>query len=187
MTDWQALFTQALRYGDFLARYGTDAHRERWAGMYDRIALRPDQRELLAGFVRRMHLLCLAGAWCGDCVRDGAVLQRIAEAAPQVELRFLDRDEHPETAQALSVNRGLRIPVVVFLSEDFVECARYGERTLATYRKMAAERLGPACPTGIVPPGPEYLDTVASEWLVEIERVQLMLRLSTRLRALHGD
>ncbi|HEU5298229.1 MAG TPA: thioredoxin family protein [bacterium] len=186
--DWQALYERALPYSGFLERYGTDVHRERWAGMYGRIsALRPEQRELLAGFVRRMHLLCVAGAWCGDCVRDGAVLQRIAEAAPTVGLRFLDRDEHPEVAQALAINRGQRIPMVVFLSEDFVECARYGERTLATYRKMAAERLGPSCPTGIVPPGPEYLETVAGEWIDEIERVQLMLRLSPRLRAVHGD
>jgi hypothetical protein len=68
-----------------------------------------------------------------------------------------------------------------------MECARYGERTLATYRKMAAENLGPACPTGIVPPGEDYLAVVTQEWLNEIERVQLLLRLSRRLRTKHGD
>ena len=185
--DWEALYRAALPYADFLQRYGTEAHRQRWSAMYERITLTPAQRELLAGFQRQMHLLCLAGAWCGDCVREGAVLQRIAEGSSRIGLRFLDRDDHPELAQALSLNKGLRIPVVIFLSEDFAECARYGERTLATYRTMAAERLGPSCPTGIVPPGPEYLQTVVAEWMDEIERVQLMLRLSPRLRALHGD
>lgn len=185
--NWKPFYDQALPYTEFLTRYGTDVHRQRWQGVYDRIGLTEPQRTLLAGFPRKMHLLCVAGTWCGDCVRDGPILQRIAEASSNVELYFLDRDEHPDVARELSINGGLRIPVAVVLSEDFIECARYGERTLATYRKMAAERLGPACPAGVVPPGEEYLTTVTQEWLNEVERVQLMLRLSPRLRALHGD
>jgi hypothetical protein len=77
--------------------------------------------------------------------------------------------------------------MMVFLSEDDMECARYGERTLATYRKMAAEQLGPAHPTGVGAPSEDYLAVVTQEWLNEIERVQLLLRLSRRLRAKHGD
>jgi len=187
MVDWRVAFDRGLPYHDFLERYGTEAHRTRWQGVYDRLNLTPAQGELLAGFPRQMYLLCLAGTWCGDCVREGAVLQRIAEGSPRIGLRFLDREDNPDLARALSINGGLRIPMVVFLSEDFVECARYGERTLATYRRMAAERLGPNCPTGVIPPGEEYLATVTQEWLDEIERVQLMLRLSPRLRARHGD
>jgi thiol-disulfide isomerase/thioredoxin len=185
--DWASFYQKALPYQDFLAHYGTEAHRERWRAVYDRIQLTNQQRALLDGFPRQLHLLCVAGTWCGDCVRDGPILQRIAEVGSKVGLRFLDRDEHPEIAKELSINGGLRIPMVVLLSEDYLECARYGERTLATYRKMAAERLGPACPTGIVPPGEEYLTTVTQEWLDEVERVQLLLRLSPRLRALHND
>lgn len=185
--DWKSHFDAGFTYHDYLTRYGTDVHRQRWQAVYDRVALTPAQRELLAGFPRQMYLLALAGTWCGDCVREGAILQRIAEESPKIGLRFLDRDENPDLAKELALNNGLRIPMVVFLSEDFFECARYGERTLATYRKMAAERLGPACPTGVVPPGEEYLATVTQEWINEIERVQLLLRLSPRLRAAHGD
>lgn len=184
---WEERYTAALPYQEFLDRYGTDAHRQRWQSAYERITLTPAHHELLKGFQRQMYLLCLAGAWCGDCVRDGPILQRIAEASPRIGLHFLDRDEHPDLAQALAINDGLRIPMVVFLSEDFHECGRYGERTLATYRKMAAERLGPNVPTGVVPPGEEYLHTVTREWLDEIERVQLLLRLSPRLRDRYGD
>lgn len=185
--NWKPFYDQALPYTEFLTRYGTDVHRQRWQGVYDRIGLTEPLRTLLAGFPRKMHLLCVAGTWCGDCVRDGPILQHITEASPNVELRFLDRDEHPDVARELSINEGLRIPMVVFLSEDLIECARYGERTLATYRKIASERLGAACPSGVVPPGEDYLAVVTEEWLNEVERVQLMLRLSARLRALHGD
>lgn len=185
--DWREHYNNALPYSNFLARYGTDTHRQRWQAVYDRVKLTESQRTLLGGFQRQMHLLCVAGTWCGDCVREGPILQRLAEASSNIGLRFLDRDDHSELSRELSINDGLRIPMVVFLSEDLFECARYGERTLATYRKMAVERLGPACPTGIIPPGEDYLSTVTQEWVNEVERVQLLLRLSPRLRQIHGD
>jgi hypothetical protein len=184
---WRDAYDKAFSYEEFLAKYGTPQHRERWRSVYDRVRLTGAQGTLLGGFTRQMHLLCVAGAWCGDCVRDGSVLQRIAEGSPRVALRFLDRDANPDLAAVLAINDGLRIPMVVLLSEDYFECARYGERTLATYRKMAAEKLGPACPTGIVPPGDDYLAVVTQEWMDEVERVQLLLRLSPRLRAKHND
>ena len=96
-------------------------------------------------------------------------------------------DPDPAVRRELSVNGGQRVPVVVFLSEDFYECGRYGDRTLSTYRQMAASSLGAACPTGAVPAENNLLDQVTAEWLVEFERVQLMLRLSSRLRGKHGD
>jgi len=102
-------------------------------------------------------------------------------------VRFIDRDAHPDVQDALVLNAGRRVPVVVFLSEDFQECGRYGDRTLSSYRRMARDRLGPACPTGIVPPDDEYTAAVTADWIDEVERIQLMLRLSARLRQKHGD
>jgi thiol-disulfide isomerase/thioredoxin len=185
--QWEHEFEQALPYGEFLERHGSESARGRWQAIYDRIALSAPQRTLLEGFARQMHLLCVAGTWCGDCVRDCPILQRFAEATPKVTVKFADRDTYPDLREAVSINKGYRIPIVLFLSEDYYECARYGERTVATYRKMAVERLGPACPTGIVPPGEDYLGAITQEWLNEVERVQLMLRLSPRLRERHGD
>ena len=77
--------------------------------------------------------------------------------------------------------------MLVFLSEDGHEAARYGERTLSTYRRLAAEQLGPACPTGLVPPTDDATRLATAEWLGEFERAQLILRLSPRLRQRHGD
>jgi hypothetical protein len=134
-----------------------------------------------------MKVLCLAGAWCGDCVQQCPILQRFAEISVVIDLRFLDRDSHSSIQQALTINGGNRVPVVVFLSEDFHECGRYGERTLSRYRDLAARQLGPACPTGIVAIEPPLLQATVVEWLAEFERIQLMLRLSPRLRQRYGD
>lgn len=185
--DWARSFSEAFGYTEFLKHHATPEQRARWQAVYDKVVFTPEQRELLGGFVREMHVLCVAGAWCGDCVNQCPILARIGEQNPRIQMRFLDRDAHPEAQRALRMNAGDRVPAVIFLSEDDQECARYGDRTLATYRQMAADRLGPACPTGIVPPGPELLSAVTAEWVGQFERTQLMLRLSKRLREKHGD
>ena len=134
-----------------------------------------------------MNVLCLTGAWCGDCVNQCPILQRFAEASSKIDLRFLDRDVHAEVQQELSICGGNRVPVVVFLSEDFHECGRYGDRTLSKYREMAQTMLGAACPAGVGGQDTSLLEAVTREWLAEFERIQLMLRLSPRLRDKHGD
>ncbi len=79
------------------------------------------------------------------------------------------------------------MPIVLFLAEDFEFCSVYGERTINRYRAFAQRYLGPACPTGIVAPDKDELSATLADWLIEIERIQLMLRLSPRLRQKHGD
>ncbi len=185
--DWPSAFDAALPYAAFLDRHATATQRPRWDAMHARIALEPGQVALLGGFARRMPVLVLAGAWCGDCVNQCSIFDHFARASAAIDLRFLDRDARPEVADALAINGGHRVPTVLFLSEDFQEVARYGERTLSTYRRLAAEQLGPACPTGLVAPTDDATRLVTSEWLGEFERAQLILRLSPKLRARHND
>ncbi len=180
-------FPQGLPYADFLTRYGTDAHRTRWQNVHGLVTLTAAQRQLLAAFTRKMPVLCLAGAWCGDCVNQCPIFDHFAQAAAVIELRFLDRDDHRDAQQALRINGGDRVPVVVFFSEDGQEIARYGERTLSKYRQMMADMAGPSCPTGIVAGTDPLLAQVTQDWLNEFERAQWLLRLSPRLRQLHHD
>jgi hypothetical protein len=185
--DWQHAFEAGLGYEAFLDQFGSDGHRQRWQSVYEQTVLTAEQRALLGGFVRPMNVLCVAGTWCGDCVNQCPILKWFADACDRIDLRFLDRDKHADLQEALSICGGHRVPVVVFLSEDYYECGRYGDRTLSKYREMAAAQLGPACPTGMGRQESSLLVSVTREWLAEFERVQLMLRLSPRLRARHGD
>ena len=187
MFDFAAQFDQSLGYEQFLTRFGTDEHRRRWAAFHAAIQLTDPQRELLASFRRKMKVLCLAGAWCGDCVNQCPIFDHFARSAPTIDLRFQDRDAVPLLAEQLKICGGGRVPVVVFLSEDSQFVGLYGDRTLAKYRRMAADQLGPSCPTGIVAPDAALTAAVVQEWLDQFERAQLLLRLSARLRQLHGD
>jgi hypothetical protein len=180
-------FSQGLTYAEFIARYADEGQKLRWRQIHEQVALMARQRELLASFRRTMPVLCLAGAWCGDCINQCPAFEHFAAAAPLIRVRYLDRDDHADVQKELQINGGNRVPVVVFFSEDGYEVARYGERTLSRYRQMLRDQVGPSCPTGVSVPGDTLLVQVTQDWLAEFERVQALLRLSPRLRQLHGD
>jgi len=184
---WQAAFAAALPFADFLAAHATPEQRSRWESFHGQVALTPAQADLLASFVRRMPVLVLAGAWCGDCVNQCPIFARFAEASPLIDVRFLDRDAQPEIAAHLTVCGGQRVPVALFLSEDLHPVVFHGDRTLAAYRLAGSTQLGESCPTGLVAPAEEATAAVTADWLDVFERVHLILRLSGRLRKLRGD
>jgi thiol-disulfide isomerase/thioredoxin len=180
-------FQAALPYAAYL-QTGTDEQRRRWTQVYDAARLTPQQTQTAGGFLRDLNLLAVSGIWCGDCVEQCPLLQRIAEANPaRLHLRFVDRDEHRDLSVQLRLNGGDRVPVVLFLAEDFVFCGLYGDRTLNRYRSLASRLLGAACPTGITAPEQGEMAATLADWFGEVERVQLMVRLSARLRQKHGD
>lgn len=186
-----AKFGAGLPLPEFLAKYGTDAQRARWKLAAEQTALSAVQRELLGRFTREMNVLVLAGAWCGDCSSQCPIFERFAEAAPLIRTRYIDRDEHADAQAELRINGGDRVPVAVFFSEDGFEVARHGERTLARYRELVGQLVGQltgeGCATGLVKGGAPVQLAVVQDWLDQFERVQWVLRLSPRLRRLHGD
>ena len=180
-------FAASLPY-DRYVRTGTEEQQRRWQQVYEAARVTDAQKQLVAGFVRDMKVLIVSGIWCGDCVQQCPLLARIAEAnSTRIDLRLLDRDEHRDLAEKVRINSGDRVPVALFLAEDHELCSVFGDRTLNRYRALAARQLGPSCPTGIVAPAADELAATLQDWLNEFERVQLMLRLSARLRQKHQD
>ena len=180
-------FSSGLPYGSYL-QAGTEEQQRRWTQVYDAAHLTDTQMQLVAGFVREMKILIFSGIWCGDCVQQCPLIWRIAEANPgKIDLRFVERPKESELDAPVRINAGSRVPVVVFLSEDNEWCATAGDRTINRYRALARARLGPMCPTGIVAPEKDELDATLGDWLNEVERVQLMLRLTPRLRQKYQD
>lgn len=180
-------FADSLSYDQFL-KTGTEAQQRRWTQVYNAAKLTTAQHELVASFVREMKILVYAGLWCGDCVQQCPLLERIAEAASgKIDLRFLARDASRELDPELRINGGSRVPAVLFFSEDGRWCGTFGDRTIHRYRALVKEELGAMCRTGIVAPEQSELDATLADWLTEIERIQLMLRLTPRLRAKHHD
>lgn len=183
---WREHFERALRYDAYLAA-SDEKHATKWHAALERTHLTEAERALLGSFTRRMNLLVLSGVWCGDCVRQGPMYYRLAEAAPTIDLRLLDRDANPELTDVLRINGARKVPVAVFLSEDFFEVGRFGDRPLSVYRAKARRDLGPACETGLLPPPADALAAELAEWVDIAEWMHLILRTSPLLRERYGD
>ena len=179
-----SFFDAALPYAEFLGTFGGPADRDRWDQRRAAVVPTAEQAQLLKKFTRVTNVLVLAGAWCGDCAAQCPILERFSEVAPVLRVRYLDRDAHPEAQAELKINGGARVPVAVFFSEDGHEVARFGERTLAHYRKLV-QSLVPGLPVAADPVSQQA--AVVADWLHEVERTQWVLRLSPRLRSLHSD
>ena len=187
MIDFGNSFSNALSYEDFLAQLGSEVDRQKWQRVLDRTVLSEQQTSLLNGFSRELRLLCMAGAWCGDCVRQCPVLQRFALTQPLIKLRFIDRDANDELKNELQICGAPRVPQVVFLSEDDQQLGRYGDRTVSYYRDLGEKVSGAVCSTGVVGDHDPLFEAVVADWLAEVERAHLILRTSPRLREKHGD
>jgi thiol-disulfide isomerase/thioredoxin len=181
----QAEFDAAL---DWEAYLRTDPEKaDNWRAIHEQVRLTPQQRRLVEGFTRDIKVLFVSGIWCGDCVQQGPLIQRIAEAGPTLDLRFVDRDEHLDLAEQIKINAGLRIPVAILMAEDFEPVSIFGDRSLVRYRALAEKQLAGACPLPGAPVPENELQATLQDWLDEVERVHLILRLSARLRQKHGD
>ncbi|NQU42265.1 thioredoxin family protein [bacterium] len=183
---WRNEFEKALPYDEYLAS-GEEKHRNKWQEMAKKMDLANPQREVLAGLRRKMNVLFYSGIWCGDCVRQGPMLKAIAEANPVLKIRYVEREEGSALSDELRINGAAKVPVAVFLSEDFFELGRFGDRLLTVYRRMARTQFGPACDTGFVPPPADEMAAEMQEWIDIFERMQIILHLSPMLRERYGD
>lgn len=179
--------SQGLGLSEFLDRYSNEGERARWNRALDQSHLAQDQRDRIQSFTRQINVLCMAGTWCGDCIEQCPIYYRFAEENPLIDLRFIDRDASETLQSSLQICGAARVPQLVFFSEDGFEVSRFGDRTLAKYRSMAQSLDGAACSIGHVSKDDPLQMQIMDEWLDEFERVHLILRLSPRLRSLHGD
>ena len=183
---WKGYWGMASEYEAYLQ--DSDPEKvPRWRDSEGRIPeLTAEQLERLQGYDRELNVLFYCGVWCGDCSRQGPMLKKIADACgDKVSVRFIERDASEELQDELRILGALRVPVVVFLSEDFWEVGRFGERTLSVYRSKAAREIGRGADAGIL--APNARERELADWVDIFERVLIMLRLSPPLRRRHRD
>jgi hypothetical protein len=183
--ELQSWFEKGETYESYLAKAADRA--APWHAVGKQAQLSEIQKLLLTGFIREMHVLVISGVWCGDCSAQGPMLATIAAGSPKINMRWLERDEAMALSDQIKINAGNRVPTVLFMAEDFEPVSMYGDRTLTRYRAIAARQLDSACDIPGIAIDQNEFDATLQEWLNEFERVQLLLRLSARLRQKHGD
>jgi len=85
------------------------------------------------------HLLVLNEDWCGDAVNTVPVLARLADEAPNLDLRVLGRDANLDLMDAHLTNGARSIPVALVLDDEFRERAWWGPRPAELQRWVLTE------------------------------------------------
>lgn len=180
------LFGDALNYDQYLNQHASPGDLKNWQVVFNECSLTEDQSTLVASFTREIHVLCVAGAWCGDCVRQCPILNVIASASDCLNLAFVDRDSLPDDVlQNWTICGGQRVPQIFFFNEDYQFLAQAGDRTLSRYRELARLALGEHAPVAFSADCEDA--SVVADWVDEFERAHLIARLSPRLRQKHAD
>jgi hypothetical protein len=128
-------WARALTFEQFLA--ASREHRELWTGVYRLARVPAWATEEAAALGQRFRLVVLAEDWCGDASNTVPLLARWAEQTPNVELRILRRDEHPEVMDRYLTGTSRSIPVVIVLTEEMEEIGCWGPRPAALQRWTA--------------------------------------------------
>ena len=182
---WKRHWEMAIPYDDFVESDPKTG--KRWKDIAERLPpLTDDQLLRLQDYDRVVNVLMYGGVWCMDCARQGPIIRQIADVCGNsVNLRIIDRDASEELKDELRILGATRVPIVVFLSEDFWEVDRFGDRTLTVYRAKAARDIGRGTDSGIM--SPKALQAQVYEWSDMFERVLIMLRLAPPLRRRYND
>ncbi|MBL7662605.1 thioredoxin family protein [bacterium] len=183
---FKSYFELAQTYEEYL-KTAEPAHRARWDTFKSKITINSEQKAVLKSFIRELNILVMSGTWCGDCARQGPMFAQLEAINPKLRFRFIDNKQNPDLQNELRINGAEKVPVVVVLSEDYYEIARFGDRHLSVYRRKLISELGAACDPGIIPPSGEELSTEVTEWVNFLERAHALLRLAPLLRRRYND
>ncbi|MEW5930031.1 MAG: thioredoxin family protein [Gemmatimonadota bacterium] len=107
---------------------GAQANADLWRSIYRRAMAPEEMVARAAELPAPRHLLVLLEDWCGDAVNTIPALARLAEAAPQLDLRVLPRDQNPDLMDAHLTGTSRSIPVVIALDEAYAELGWWGPR-----------------------------------------------------------
>lgn len=119
-------YQAALTFNDYLAT--VQKNQDLWHGVYQRATVAFEAAQQATAHSKKNHLLALAEDWCGDAVNLLPVVARLAESAPNVELRVLGRDANPDIMDAHLSGDSRSIPIVIVYDEDFNEIGWWGPR-----------------------------------------------------------
>lgn len=131
MTD-RPRYESAETLPDFVAR--TTANHDLWVGTLKRAALTPEHAARAAALAGTWHLLVLVEDWCGDAVNTVPYLHRLAEAAPGVSLRVVERDRNLDLMDAHLTNGARAIPLAIVYDARFAERGQWGSRPAVLQR-----------------------------------------------------
>ena len=132
------LWDEALTFERFVQESRT--YGELWAGVHRTARVPEALAAQAAALPRRFRLLAIVEDWCGDASNTVPVVARWAELVPNVELRLVRRDLHPDLMDAYLTGTSRSIPIVVVLTDALEELGHWGPRPGVLQEWVMAKR-----------------------------------------------
>ncbi len=119
----------------------TKLNLHRMSRLHKVTVITPELQAAMAGVPQQWVWLVLTESWCGDAAQNVPVLHRIAQQSPNVTIRFLLRDKHPDLMNAYLTNGGKSIPKLICLRmSDLRKIGTWGPRPLELQSLMSEWR-----------------------------------------------
>ncbi|MGJ3235639.1 thioredoxin family protein [Marivirga sp.] len=101
-----------------------DRRMDRWD---KKIVVNPDLIEKVKE-LPKMNWMVITEAWCGDAAQNIPFIAKLAKDNPNIDLRFIMRDENPDIMDNYLTNGARSIPILIMMDQDFNDLAVWGPR-----------------------------------------------------------
>ena len=92
---WRAVFDSGLEYADWLKGGESPENQQKMEALRQTVRLEVREVAALRELARPVHVVAIAEDWCGDVVRHVPVLQRLADVAKDLRVRYISRSQWP--------------------------------------------------------------------------------------------
>lgn len=124
--DFKTIWDGAVGYQQFATE--AEQNQKLLDGVYKNMKIPHWAIERLNDYAETLRLLVIAEAWCGDAANIVPVLAKLGEAAENLEVRMIRRDEHLDVMDRYLTNGARSIPIAILLDADFNEIGHWGPR-----------------------------------------------------------
>ena len=125
--DYRGYWEKGFSWENYLGRE-IAANQALWDGVYRKSVVPAWAAGQAAAASEGWKLLVISEDWCGDASNTVPVLARLAEAAPEIEMRVVKRDENLELMDEYLTAGSRSIPLAVVLDAEFRPVGRWGPR-----------------------------------------------------------
>lgn len=145
--DYRKYWEMAFSWDDYL-NDEVKEHRSLWEGVWSRATMPEWATRAADAAGGEWKLLVISEDWCGDASNTVPVIARFAAALPNVEMRVIKRDEHPELMDRHLTNGSRSIPLAIVLRPDWSVAGQWGPRPTELQAFVLREKKAALRPTG---------------------------------------
>jgi hypothetical protein len=124
--DFKQIWQGAIPYHQFVA--AAEKNQGLWEGVYRTTPIPEWALERACERGQGRRLLAIVEDWCGDASNTVPVLARLGDEASCLEMRLIERDQHPNVMDRYLTNGTRSIPIVIVLDEELQETGHWGPR-----------------------------------------------------------